>query len=134
MGVWLLNFTPVPRHQNQVFHFFKYSEWSKNHRVFSLYIHDYIMHALGPYCTTRSYVDKSSQFLQEIRWGFMMIWPASVLFMHGPNIEIESILMFGLSTLPQKTGALRLDDDAITTEGSNEAVIVEIYDVIMHVQ
>ena len=42
MGVWLLNFTPVPTRQNEGFFCFEYSEWSKNHRVFSLYMHDYI--------------------------------------------------------------------------------------------
>ena len=42
MGVWLLNFTPVPTRQNQgLFIFFEYSEWSKNHRVFALYMQDY---------------------------------------------------------------------------------------------
>ena len=43
MGVWVLNFTPVPTRQNKGFCFLEYSEWSKNHRVFSLYMQDYII-------------------------------------------------------------------------------------------
>ena len=43
MGVWLLNFTPVPyTPKPRVYFFGEYSEWSKNHRVFSLYMHDYM--------------------------------------------------------------------------------------------
>ena len=41
MGVWLFNFTPVPyTPKPRYFYFGEYSEWSKNHRVFSLYMHD----------------------------------------------------------------------------------------------
>ena len=43
MGVWLLNFTLVPTRQNKLLNCFEYSEWSKNHRLFTLYMHDYML-------------------------------------------------------------------------------------------
>ena len=56
MGVLLLNFIPVPTCQNQGFiYIFEYSEWSKNHRVFSLYMHDYILNLSKSFTNSLGY-------------------------------------------------------------------------------